>query len=233
MQFEKNRYRTVGDRDIVCNALIDPHKKPETPILSAAILQLLCNDQLADFLKTLDGELSNGCYSIHQTILFFVPPGCDIHIDGWPLETKPWGYAHTLWIPLEDVTLLNGALAIMSWPRGRFMTPHDLGFNDFGDGGYSDQEKYMKYHEGLCRYLRDDGRPANIFPKLDVGDLISFTSLTPHGTMPFYEQHASRMALQVLLRPSMLPYSTILNALDGNYIAPSDASSSRWSIVLP
>jgi ectoine hydroxylase-related dioxygenase (phytanoyl-CoA dioxygenase family) len=230
-QYEAHRFLIVADgsnRRIVCNSLLNPHLAPETQVLGPELLGLLCTDGVADLLSTLDGEQS---YTIRQIILFFVPPLTDVHIDGWGLDTHPRGGLHTVWVPLEPVRLKNGALAIIPWPRGRFLSPEELGIPDFA----SDEndlwgETYQRYHDALNGYIRDRHLPC-IVPQLDPGDMVVFSSSTPHGTMPFMANLPSRLAMQVLVTPSRLPFGDVLSAQQGRHrTEEGTAVSRRWRV---
>ena len=106
----------LAGTSIPADGLLDPHAQSETPRTAAAIESLLLTDRIADLLTSIDGAQN---YTVHQTIVFFTPPGTGLHLDGWSLDTDPRGFGHTLWIPFEPVTLSNGPLAIVPWPRGK------------------------------------------------------------------------------------------------------------------
>jgi ectoine hydroxylase-related dioxygenase (phytanoyl-CoA dioxygenase family) len=182
------------------NGLLNPHVQLETPKVGAALGALIFTDKVADLLTLLDG---GGRYTVHQTILFFVAPGTDIHVDGWGFDTVPFGHAHTLWAPLEKVTSRNGPVMIVPWPRGRFLSPDDLGVEPPAEDG--EQRLYHAYHAALNSYVRDHA-PEPVVPDLDPGDLVVFASSTPHGTKPAIDP--SRLALQILVRPNHRRWDT-------------------------
>ena len=170
-----------GGRQVVSNALIDPHRQPETPVVANAIRELICTDNVADLVRSVDGAVS---HTIHQTIVFFIPPGTDMHMDGWGLDSRPFGYSHTLWIPLERVTLMNGPLFLVPWEVGRFVSPEELGLTDFlGRGDEGARQDYHEYHDRMAEYVCRH-HPECVVPQLEPGDIVMFASLTPHGTMP-------------------------------------------------
>jgi hypothetical protein len=227
-QYEPHRYMEIADgsgRRVICNALLDPHKARGSESLRAAILELICNDRVADHLKILDGE---GVYSVHQVILFLTPPGTDIHIDGWGLDTHPYGHAHTVWVPLEPVTLTNGAIVVVPWRHGHFLPPTELGLPELSAEDELWGKAYHRYHAALLRYIRVNHLPF-VVPQLDPGDFIVFSSLTPHGTLPFRPQTPSRMATQVLVTPTRLPWGDILSGLAGRYRGvEGEPVNERW-----
>jgi hypothetical protein len=98
------------------DGLLNAHAQPETPRTAAAIESLLLTDGIANLLTSIDGANN---YTVHQTILFFMPPGTHLHLDGWSFDTEPRGYFHTVWIPLEPVGLHNGPIFIVSPPTDR------------------------------------------------------------------------------------------------------------------
>jgi ectoine hydroxylase-related dioxygenase (phytanoyl-CoA dioxygenase family) len=190
--------------------LLDPHRQPETKRLGRGLLDVICSDEITACLQQIGGEDS---YTIHQTILFFVGPGTDLHFDGWAMDTVPHGYCHTLWIPFEPVTLRNGPICVAPWRRGNFLTPEALGIEDFVPEEDPTRKAYHSYHDHLTRYIRESGAICAL-PQFDPGDFIVFSSTTPHGTLPA-PGHPPRLAMQVLVRPSRLPWNNILSMLRG------------------
>jgi hypothetical protein len=110
----------LAGTSIPADGLLDPHAQSETPRTAAAIESLLLTDRIADLLTSIDGAQN---YTVHQTIVFFTPPGTGLHLDGWSFDTDPRGFGHTVWVPFEPVTLRNGPLAIVPWPRGKVVAP--------------------------------------------------------------------------------------------------------------
>lgn len=181
---------------IPVDGLLNPHAQSESPRTAAAIESLLLTDRIADLLTSIDGAPN---YTVHQTIVFFMPPGTGLHLDGWSLDTDPRGFGHTLWIPLQPVTLHNGPLAIVPWPRGKVVAPSELNVEA------ASAEAYESYHAALAAYVRRHA-PDCVVPQLDPGDLVVFASTTPHGTLPFAQP--SRRAMQVIARPSNLRWGS-------------------------
>jgi ectoine hydroxylase-related dioxygenase (phytanoyl-CoA dioxygenase family) len=159
----------------------------------------VCTDHVAALLRSIDGAAS---HTIHQTIIFFIPPATDMHIDGWGLDSQPFGYSHTLWIPLEQVHLRNGPIAIVPWKLGRFMSPQELGFDRFLQGDdQGTREDYHQYQDRLLAHIRRN-HPDCVVPQLEPGDMVLFSSLTPHATLPYNGGYPSRRAMQIMLRDS-------------------------------
>src|SRR5262249_54495163 len=210
---------------IPVDGLLDPHAQSETPRTAAAIESLLLTDRIADLLTSIDGAQN---YTVHQTIVFFTPPGTGLHLDGWSFDTDPRGFGHTLWVPLEPVTLRNGPLAIVPWRRGKVVAPSELGCEA------ASAQSYESYHAALSGYIRRHA-PECVVPQLDPGDLVAFASTTPHGTLPF--DQPSRRAMQVIARPSNLRWGSwpqFEAGLDHSPNGPWKALKSvgdRWRIV--
>lgn len=233
--YAPNEYLSVPDgsgKIIVSNALLDPHSMPETPGIGRAIRELLCTGGVADLLASLDGEQS---YAIYQTILFFVCPNTGAHVDAWGMDTAPPGYAHTLWFPLEPVSLLNGPLAILPWPRGALLHPDDIGAVNFAWG--PDDKKhsnYFAYNHAFVRFMETEGARWTV-PQLQPGDLVVFTSLTPHATLPCHGAHPSRMAMQVLVKPARRRWSPLRLVMAGTSNDANDGRlqqvNDRWQIT--
>ena len=221
---------TLDGTKFVANALYNPHLEAETANLGKAIVRLACCAEAADCLAAIDEQQ---VHTMHQAIVFFVSPGTEPHIDGWALDTVPAGGFLTMWIPLEPVTLHNGAVGVFPWPRGKFLSPEMLGIEV---SEADSRASYVRYHDALNRYLRDNGI-ACVVPMLDPGDFIVFSSITPHATMPRLHEHFRRMALQILIRPSLSRWGGILmSRLDGHGMNgdPDSATdvNERWRALL-
>lgn len=186
------------DGNQISNYLLDPHLAKTLPLTCAALIDLVCSPELWRCLNQLDGQDE---YTVHQILLFFTGPGMDIHVDGWFFDTTPQGYAHTVWIPLEDLTADNGPVFVYPTPRGRFIDEAELGL----EGLFSapDDEKLTRYHRyqnaiiGRCRKFQS----SVVSPQMSLGDFTVWTSLTPHGSFPA-RKGTSRLSLQVLVRPT-------------------------------
>jgi ectoine hydroxylase-related dioxygenase (phytanoyl-CoA dioxygenase family) len=229
---EPNRFIAgASGQRVVANALLNPHAQPETPRTAAAIEDLLLSDTVADLLAGIDGADS---HTVHQTILFFMPPGTDVHVDGWGFDTEPRGFAHTVWLPLEPVDLRNGPLAIVPWPRGKVVSPAELGVEAPAEPADGSRRPYAAYHAALQNYLRRHA-PDCVVPQLDPGDMVVFASTTPHATLPFHSP--SRTAMQVLVRPSNLRWASWSEFAAGLASSPKDpwralkSVGPRWRII--
>jgi len=213
------------------DGLLNAHTQAETPRTAAAIESLLLSDRVADLLTSIDGANN---YTVHQTILFFVPPGTLLHLDGWSFDTEPRGFFHTVWIPLERVGLNNGPIFIVPWPRGKVVTPAELGVEEPSEPADGSRRPKAAYHAALEAYLRRHA-PDYVVPQLDPGDMVAFASTTPHGTLPF--QSPSRWAMQVIVRPSNLRWGSWPEFAAGISSSPNDpwrslkAVGTRWRIV--
>jgi hypothetical protein len=197
-------------RNPLANAHL-PISRPMEP-LEAALTAVVTCPELADALRRLDGAHH---YNIHQTLLFFAAQTTELHIDSWGLDTAPHGFAHTLWIPLQDMTPDSGLPSVIPWPRGKVVTEADLGLTTAG----SRAERYDRYHRALSAKLMAES-PEVTTSVVRRGDLIVWTSLTPHFTLPARHYPCERLSLQVLLRP--------MDARWGNFIdQPSDHPTNR------
>lgn len=181
-------------------------------LLSEELRALITSSALADRLSELDGVEH---YHINQTLLFFAVQTTGLHLDSWALDTVPHGGAHTLWIPLQDIDFRSGVPAVIPWPVGKVVTEAHLGLSPEGPN----HERYERYHEALSAKLLD--RSPDIATALvRRGDVMVWSSLTPHFTFPSLPFPAERLSLQVLLRPAHLKW--------GNFIVqPADHSNTR------
>ena len=144
--------------------------------LESALTAVVTSSQLAAALRKLDGA---DHYNIHQTLLFFAAQMTELHVDSWGLDTAPHGFAHTLWIPLQDMTPELGLPSVIPWPRGKVVTEADLGLPS--SGSYAD--RYERYHRALSAMLMATS-PEATTAVVRRGDLMVWTSLTPHFTLP-------------------------------------------------
>lgn len=162
--------------------------------LSQALQQLVTSPTLAGRLRELDGASH---YHINQTLLFFAAQTTGFHLDSWGIDTVPHGGAHTLWIPLQDLDFRSGVPAVIPWPIGKLVTEADLGLKAEGPNN----ERYDRYHAALAvKVLNDSPNVATALVRR--GDLIVWSSLTPHFTLPSLPFPVERLSVQVLLRPA-------------------------------
>jgi hypothetical protein len=183
--------------------------------LSVALQALITAPALADRLRELDGAER---YHINQTLLFFAAQTTGFHLDSWALDTVPHGGAHTLWIPLQDMDFKSGLPSILPWPLGKLVSERELGLSS--DRSHAD--RYARYHEALSAKLLEDG-PEIAAALVRRGDLMVWSSLTPHFTLPSQPSPAERLSLQVLVRPAHLKWGSFT-------VQPADHPSTR---VLP
>jgi hypothetical protein len=180
--------------------------------LSLALQALITAPALAARLRALDGAAH---YHINQTLVFFAAQTTGLHIDSWALDTVPPGGAHTLWIPLQDMEFRSGMPAVIPWPVGKLVSEAELGLP--ADG--SNDERYERYHQALSARLLER-RPEIVTALVRRGDLMVWSSLTPHFTLPSQPFPTERLSLQVLLRPA--------HAIWGNFtVQPTDYPNTR------
>ena len=65
----------------------------------------------------------------------------------------------------------------------------------------SRDERYDEYHRALRKMMLDRS-PEAVTPLLRMGDVIVWSSLTPHFTLPSQPFPIERLSLQVLIRPA-------------------------------
>jgi hypothetical protein len=175
--------------------------------LSVALQGLITAPALADRLSKLDGAEH---YHINQTLLFFAAQATGLHLDSWALDTVPHGRAHTLWIPLQDMDFKSGLPSVLPWPLGKLVSERELGLSSDG----ANEDRYARYHQALSTKLFERG-PEIATALVRRGDLMIWSSLTPHFTLPSQPFPTERLSLQVLVRPAHLKW--------GNFtVQPSD-----------
>jgi Phytanoyl-CoA dioxygenase (PhyH) len=181
---------------LVRNPVLNAHLPISEAMKSvySALRALITSPALAARLRELDGAEH---YTIHQTLLFFAAQTTSLHLDSWALDTAPRGFAHTLWIPLQDMDFKSGLPCVIPWPQGKVVTEAELGGT--GDGPYG--ERYDHYQEALAEKLFGDS-PEVATSLVRRGDFMVWSSLTPHFTLPSQSFPTERLSLQVLLRPA-------------------------------
>ena len=182
--------------------------------VEAALTALITSPAVSDRLRLLDGAETEH-YNIHQTLLFYAAQTTDPHIDSWGLDTAPHGFAHTLWIPLQDMTFRSGLPSVIPWSQGKLVSEADLGLPAEG----SPAERYERYQQAFTAKLMAD-RPEVVTSPVRRGDFMVWSSLTPHFTLPSRPFPVERLSLQVLLRPLHLRWGNFL-------VQPSDHSVNR------
>jgi hypothetical protein len=190
---------------LVANPLLNGHiSLPEgLEPLSAAMRALITSPAVYERLTALDGAEH---YTIHQTILFIAVQTTAIHLDSWTLDTAPHGFAHTLWIPLQDMDHESGVPCVIPWPRSKIVTEMELGLTD---SDLSFGERYDRYHQAFSKKLMASG-PDVATSFMRKGDFIVWSSLTPHCTLPSRPRYIKRLSLQVLLRPTHLRWGNFV-----------------------
>jgi hypothetical protein len=201
---------------LISNAILNAHlpiSEAMRPV-EAALTALITSPAVSDRLQLLDGPETEH-YNIHQTLLFFAAQTTEPHIDSWGLDTAPRGFAHTVWIPLQDMTFRSGLPSVVPWPQGKVVSEAELGLPAEG----SHTERYDRYQQALAAKLLA-GRPEAITSPVRRGDFIVWSSLTPHFTLPSLPFPVERLSLQVLLRPLHLRWGHFLDQ-------PSDHPTNR------
>ena len=191
---------------LVKNSILNAHVAMPDDLKSVhtAIRALLTSPQMFESLHSLDGAEH---YSIHQTIIFISAQTTVPHIDSWSMDTAPHGYAHTVWIPLEDVDYLSGLPAVSPWPIGKFVPEAELGLPD---GDFSFRERHDRYCDALTvRLQKGSADVRTLF--MDKGDMMVWGSLTPHFTLPSTPSPRRRLSLQVLIRPTHHRWGNYVN----------------------
>jgi hypothetical protein len=187
---------------LIRNSPLDLHLPLSSDLrpLSAALQALCTSPALADRLRQLDGARH---YHITESLLFFAAQTTTLHLDSWGLDTVPHGGAHTLWIPLQDLDVRSGVPAVIPWPVGKVITEAELGLSSARPQG----ERYRAYHCALAARLLERG-PEVATALARRGDLMVWSSLTPHFTLPAQPFPAERLSLQVRVRPAHLKWGS-------------------------
>ena len=181
---------------IVRNPVLNAHL-PISEVMRpihAALGAIITSPALAARLRELDGAEH---YTIHQTLLFFAAQTTSLHLDSWALDTAPRGFAHTLWIPLQDMNFKSGLPCVIPWAQGKVVTEAELGCTSEGPF----DERYDHYQRALSDKLFGDS-PEVALSLVRKGDFIVWSSLTPHFSLPSQPFPTERLSLQVLLRPA-------------------------------
>ncbi len=226
---------TVNAGKVVANALWEPHLQPEMPGLAQALIDLICTDAVAQRLAQLDGKRR---YLLCQTILFFLSPTTQLHIDGWAFDTEPSGGAHTIWFPLEEIIFDQGPVCVAEWKLGNVLSASDMGIEDFpGELARDGLGTYKRYHDGLNCEIERRAVTLHV-PQLRLGDAVVFASLTPHGSVPARgNQKFRRMAVQAIVAPAGEPLGNLWRNLSGERPTVPEASeirpiNDRWGLRL-
>ena len=191
---------------LVKNSLLNAHLSLPDDLqpISVALRALITSPALGDCLRELDGAEH---YTIHQTLIFIAAQSTLPHLDSWSMDTAPHGFAHTVWIPLEDMDYLSGLPALVPWPVGKLVTEAGLGLPD---RDLTFRERHDRYCDGLTERLRHTS--ADIFTSfLRKGDIMVWSSLTPHFSLPSSPFPRKRLSVQVLIRPTHHRWGNFVN----------------------
>jgi hypothetical protein len=191
--------------------------------ISDSLRALVTSPGLAELLQKLDAA---DHYTIHQTILFITTPTTELHIDSFSLDTAPRGFAHTVWIPLQDMDISSGVPCVVPWPQAKLITEAELGLA--GDGTAS--ERYEPYQLALAKKIYD-ARSEAVMPLMRAGDFVVWSPLTPHFTAPSRPWPKERLALQVLIRPTHCTWGTFFNQPSKWTVDRAVRVSDRFSLL--
>lgn len=214
---------------LVRNAPANMHVAPPKGLeaVSTALRGLIASPAIYKALHSLDGAKH---YTIHQTILFLAPPGTDVHLDSWTVDTVPRGFSHTVWIPLQDMAYVSGVPSVIPWPRGKLWTESDLGVSPAADATF--RERYERYHAAFQKRLMATS-PDVCTAFMRRGDFMVWTSLTPHCTMPSQPSPRERLSLQLIVRPSQYRWGNFANQPPEMSGHPSERITERFDALLP
>ncbi len=191
---------------LVKNSILNAHFSLPDDLkpLSIALRALITSPEVYENLHRLDGAEH---YTVHQTIIFVSAQKTVPHLDSWSMDTAPHGFAHTLWIPLEDMDYLSGLPAVVPWPVGKFVAEAELGLPD---GDFSFRERHDRYCEALTERLRNIGADVHTL-FMRKGDFMVWSSLTPHFSLPSSPSPRKRLSVQVLIRPTHHRWGNFVN----------------------
>lgn len=190
-----------------------------------ALRALIASPGIFQALHRLDGAKH---YTIHQTIIFFASPSTGAHIDSFSLDTAPHGFAHTIWMPLEDMDHLSGVPAVVPWPIGKLLTEQEL---ELIDTPISYRERHDRYCYALAAYLQRTGAQVQT-TYMRKGDFLVWGSLTPHFSFPSTPPVRRRLALQVLVRPTHLRWGHFERQPTEWTADPAERINDRFSFFL-
>jgi hypothetical protein len=206
------------------NIHVTPPKGLEA--ISAALRAIIASPAIYDALHSLDGASH---YTIHQTILFLAPPGTDVHLDSWTVDTVPRGFSHTVWIPLQDLEYRSGVPSVIPWPRGKLLSDSDLGISVTSSMSF--REHYERYHQALQKRVMASS-PDVCTAFMRRGDFIVWSSLTPHCTLPSQPSPRERLSLQVIVRPSHYRWGNFANQPSEMSGHPTEPINDRFATLL-
>jgi hypothetical protein len=182
---------------LVKNSILNAHFSLPDDLkpISVALSALITSSGIYESLRELDGAEH---YTVHQTIIFISAQTTIPHLDSWSIDTAPHGYSHTVWIPLEDMDYLSGLPALVPWPVGKLVTEADLGLPD---GDFSFRQRHDRYCVALSERLSSTSADVRTL-FMRKGDIVVWSSLTPHFSLPSSPFPRKRLSVQMLIRPT-------------------------------
>ena len=212
---------------LICNSPCNLHLplSLELHALTAAIQELITTSALAARLSELDGAKH---HHINQTLLFFAAQTTAPHIDSWAVDTVPHGGAHTLWIPLQDMEHQSGIPAVVPWPVGKLISEQEFGLST----GAPHADRYQRYQVALTEAI-SVGTPEVFTALARRGDVLVWSSLTPHFTLPSWPFPRERLSMQVLLWPAGVKWGSFTAQPDRFPDTRMLAATDRFSFFVP
>ena len=188
-----------------------------------ALRALVSSAPIYESLRQLDDEEH---YTVHQTLIFISSQATPPHLDSWSMDTVPHGFAHTLWIPLEDMDYLAGLPGIIPWPVGKLLTEAELGL---AAADLSFRVRHDQHYEALTKKLLAEG--AEVYASfMRRGDFLAWASTTPHFSLPSNPFPRRRLSLQVLIRPTRYEWGTFVD--QPGPPAPAERVSDRFDFIV-
>jgi hypothetical protein len=93
---------------------------------------------------------------------------------------------------------LSGLPALVPWPVGKLVTEADLGLPD---GDFSFRERHDRYCVALSERLSSTSADVRTL-FMRKGDIMVWSSLTPHFSLPSSPFPRKRLSVQMLIRPT-------------------------------
>ena len=188
-----------------------------------ALRSLISSAPIYESLRQLDDAEH---YTIHQTLIFISSQTTMPHLDSWSMDTVPQGFAHTLWIPLEDMDHLAGVPGVVPWPVGKVLSEAELGL---ATAGFSFHERHDRHYEALTKKLLAEGE--GVYTSfMRKGDFLVWASLTPHFSFPSTPFPRRRLSIQVLIRPTRYKWGTFVD--QPGPPAPAERLSDRFDFIV-
>lgn len=212
---------------LVKNSVLNAHFSLPDDLkpITTALRALITSAGMYESLHRLDGA---DHYAIHQTIIFISAQTTVPHLDSWSMDTAPHGFAHTIWIPLEDMDYLSGLPAVVPWPVGKLVTEAELGLPD---GDFTFRERHDRYCVALSERLsRTSADIRTLFMR--KGDMVAWSSLTPHFTLPSSPFPRRRLSIQLLIRPAHHRWGNFVNQPAQWSPDRAEKVSDRFSILV-